>query len=76
MEEIVFSLSARIKEAMAHKAPLAVRGGNTKVFYGGANVGDILDVRPYTGYHRVRTQGTCIDRAGRNYIGGNRVGHG
>ena len=49
MEEIVFSLSARIKEAMAHKAPLAVRGGNTKVFYGGAVAGDILDVRPYAG---------------------------
>ena len=49
MDAIVSSFSARIKEAMAHKAPLAVRGGNTKVFYGGPIVGDILDVRPYAG---------------------------
>ena len=49
MEEIVSSLSARIKEAMASNAPLAVRGGNTKAFYGGAIVGDTLDVRPYAG---------------------------
>ena len=49
METIVSSLSARIKAAVAHKAPLAIHGGNTKAFYGGAITGEPLDVRSYAG---------------------------
>ena len=49
MDAIVSSLSARIKDAMAAKVPLAVHGGNTKAFYGGGIAGAPLDVRPYSG---------------------------
>lgn len=49
MDAIVSSLSARIKDAMAAKTPLAVHGGNTKAFYGGRIAGEPLDVRPYSG---------------------------
>ena len=49
MDLIVSSLVARIKQAMVTKTPLAIHGGNTKAFYGGAIVGEPLDVRPYTG---------------------------
>ena len=40
---------ARIKQARASNTPLAIHGGNTKAFYGGAIAGDPLDVRPYAG---------------------------
>lgn len=43
------SLIARIKQANANKTPLAIHGGNTKSFYGGAIVGEPLDMRFYTG---------------------------
>ena len=43
------SISARIKQALADKTPLAIHGGNTKAFYGGAIVGEPLDIRPYAG---------------------------
>ena len=46
---MVSSLSARIKAALASKTPLAIHGGNTKAFYGGAIVGEPLDMRPYAG---------------------------
>ena len=45
----VSALSARIKEARANGTPLAIHGGNTKAFYGGAIIGEPLDMRPYTG---------------------------
>ena len=43
------SFIARIKQALADKTPLAIHGGNSKAFYGGAIVGEPLDMRPYTG---------------------------
>ena len=49
MDEIVSSLSARIKAARASKTPLAIHGGRTKAFYGGAIQGEPLDVRSYAG---------------------------
>ena len=42
-------ISARINEALANKMPLAIHGGNTKAFYGGAIQGAPLDVRAYAG---------------------------
>ena len=49
MDLISSSMAARIKQAAANKTPLAIHGGNTKQFYGGAIVGEPLDVRPYRG---------------------------
>lgn len=43
------SISARIKQALTDKTPLAIHGGNTKAFYGGAITGEPLDVRAYSG---------------------------
>ncbi len=42
-------ISERVKLALASKTPLAIHGGNTKAFYGGAIVGEPLDIRSYTG---------------------------
>lgn len=39
----------RIQQALARKMPLAIHGGSTKAFYGGAVTGEALDVRPYAG---------------------------
>jgi glycolate oxidase FAD binding subunit len=40
---------ARIREAAARRAPLRLRGGGTKDFYGDALRGEILDTRGYAG---------------------------
>ncbi|MEQ1515557.1 MAG: FAD-binding protein, partial [Usitatibacteraceae bacterium] len=42
-------ISDRVKQALASKTPLAIHGGNTKAFYGGAIAGEPLDVRAYAG---------------------------
>ena len=39
----------RIRDAAARKAPLRLRGGGTKDFYGGALAGEILDTRGHAG---------------------------
>lgn len=49
MNDFVQPLIERIKSAQSDRAPLAIHGGNSKAFYGGAIRGDALDVRPYTG---------------------------
>ena len=49
MDAGIAAISARIKDAVATKMPLAIHGGNSKSFYGGAIKGEPLDVRPYTG---------------------------
>ena len=49
MEAVIAATSARIKDAVATKTPLAIHGGNTKLFYGGAVAGEPLDLRPYSG---------------------------
>ena len=42
-------MSERIRDAAAAKTPLSIHGGNSKAFYGGAIVGEALDMRPYSG---------------------------
>jgi glycolate oxidase FAD binding subunit len=42
-------LRERIRDAAARKAPLRLRGGGTKDFYGGALAGEILDTRGHAG---------------------------
>ena len=49
MQPFIADLSERIKQHAASKQPLAICGGNTKAFYGGAILGDALDMRPYSG---------------------------
>ena len=43
------ALQDRIREAAARKAPLRLRGGGTKDFYGNAPSGEIVDTRRYAG---------------------------
>lgn len=42
-------LIERIRNASAASAPLRIRGGSTKNFYGGAGGGEPIDTRPLTG---------------------------
>ena len=42
-------LAGRIREAAANRAPLRIRGGGSKDFYGGMLAGDVLDVSVYRG---------------------------
>lgn len=42
-------LRERVREATARRAPLRIRAGGTKDFYGNATEGDLLDPREYTG---------------------------
>ncbi len=48
-EPFVAGLCERVREHAARKAPLAVRGGGTKDFYGRGRIGDTLDMTPYAG---------------------------
>jgi glycolate oxidase FAD binding subunit len=48
-ETFVADLCERVREAAARKAALCVRGGGTKDFYGGAPVGEPVDLSPYHG---------------------------
>ena len=43
------SLQRRVREAAASDAPLRLRGGGTKDFYGGEACGELLDLGGYTG---------------------------
>src|SRR5262245_12448248 len=49
MQEFVDHLARTIRDAVAAKTPLCIRGGGTKDFYGEALRGDVLDVTPYRG---------------------------
>ncbi|HEX6268494.1 MAG TPA: FAD-binding protein, partial [Burkholderiales bacterium] len=42
-------LQQRIREAAQRRAPLRLRGGGTKDFYGNPPRGEILDTRGYAG---------------------------
>ena len=42
-------LADRIRAAAADRTPLDIRGGGTKAFYGGASMGDPLDMRTLSG---------------------------
>ena len=49
MENFIQNLCERVKSAVAANTPLAIHGGRSKSFYGGARVGDALDMRDYNG---------------------------
>jgi glycolate oxidase FAD binding subunit len=49
MQEIVAQFQERIRDAVQRKAPLRIRAGGSKDFYGAALAGEILDMRAYTG---------------------------
>ncbi len=49
MGDMTVELQARIREAVACGTPLCIRGGGSKAFYGGAQIGEPLDTRPHTG---------------------------
>ena len=46
---MIQSFQERIREAAARRAPLNLRGGGTKDFYGNAPRGELLDTRGYAG---------------------------
>ena len=43
------ALQDRIREAAARRAPLRLRGGGSKDFYGNSPRGELLDTRSYAG---------------------------
>lgn len=49
MDEVLTALGESIRSASAARAPLRIRGGGTKDFYGNACSGVILDPRPLQG---------------------------
>jgi glycolate oxidase FAD binding subunit len=49
VQEIIDRLVATVRDAMQRRAPLCIRGGGTKDFYGGERRGDILSVSDYRG---------------------------
>jgi glycolate oxidase FAD binding subunit len=49
MSEPIQAFAERIRDAAARKAPLRIRGGGTKDFYGQSLEGDVLDTRGYAG---------------------------
>lgn len=49
MDQFIAPLCDRVKQHAAQKTPLAIHGGNTKKFYGGAIEGEALDMRGYSG---------------------------
>ncbi|HEY2630517.1 MAG TPA: glycolate oxidase subunit GlcE [Usitatibacter sp.] len=48
-DAFIATLCDRIKDHAARKAPLRIRGGGTKDFYGAAQDGEVLDVASYSG---------------------------
>ena len=49
MSDFIAALCERMRDHAARKAPLAIRGGGTKDFYGEAVSGEALDMSPYAG---------------------------
>jgi glycolate oxidase FAD binding subunit len=43
------ALAEQIRDAAARRQPLAIRGGNSKAWYGRAVEGETLDMRPWLG---------------------------
>ncbi len=48
-DAVIAGWQARIRAAVAAKAPLRIRGGGTKEFYGQVLAGDVLDTNAYAG---------------------------
>lgn len=49
MSDAIAAFAERIRDAAARKAPLRIRGGGTKDFYGQALDGEVLDARAHAG---------------------------
>src|SRR5512134_2685417 len=49
MQEVINRYAQSIAQAVADKAPLRLRGGGTKDFYGARLEGRVLDTRAYSG---------------------------
>jgi glycolate oxidase FAD binding subunit len=49
MDDLLEGFAARIRDAAARKAPLRIRGGGTKDFYGQSLDGEVLETRAYAG---------------------------
>jgi glycolate oxidase FAD binding subunit len=49
MDDLLEGFAGRIRDAAARKAPLRIRGGGTKDFYGQSLDGEVLDTRAYAG---------------------------
>lgn len=49
MENILTTLTERIRDAAAHHTPLRIRGAGSKDFYGESLQGEVLDTRAYSG---------------------------
>lgn len=48
-DDFILNLTQSVADAAARKAPLRIRGGGTKDFYGGKSEGEALDVAEYSG---------------------------
>ncbi|HEX4943044.1 MAG TPA: glycolate oxidase subunit GlcE [Usitatibacteraceae bacterium] len=48
-DDFIQTLADRVKDHAARKAPLRIRGGGTKDFYGARTDGEPLDIAPYAG---------------------------
>jgi len=48
-DAFIANLCEHIKDRATRKAPLRIRGGGTKDFYGASHEGDALDMAPYAG---------------------------
>ena len=49
-------LIAQVEQALQSRSPLEIRGGGTKLFYGGAAVGRLLDLRELRGISRAQAK--------------------
>jgi glycolate oxidase FAD binding subunit len=49
MDPVLARLTDQVQAARSCKTALDIRGGGTKAFYGGAPIGDVLDLRPLAG---------------------------
>ena len=49
MSDFIADLCERIRDHAARNAPLRIRGGGTKDFYGEQSLGDALEMSPYSG---------------------------
>ena len=47
--DFIADLCERVRDHAARKAPLRIRGGGTKDFYGEGHAGEVLDMSPYSG---------------------------
>jgi len=49
MSDLTLELQEQVRQAVARKQPLELRGGGTKAFYGGEPAGELLEVKGHSG---------------------------